>query len=186
MATGNFCKGNSENIYAVEIEHEFDYEDLIANLQSSFENAQQNGVFDTCKTIDSETEMDCNRSYYGAVICEVTSKTKHYERIGDYYISMRIIVRNGYYSGVNLDWECVIHTDYDNLEDFQDDIEISDWHFDLTEKGCELYEKFVNNWKDKEIEEMTNKVEKILKENSIELFVSARFSNGETIYQKVG
>ena len=182
MGTGNFASGNSDRLFAAEIEDEMDYEDLVCNLRSELKAAAERNTFDTYEKDDSE-EADSNRSYYGKVIAKITGKSKKYKRLGFFYLKFGIIVRSGYYSGVNLECEVVNDCTGECIR-HDEDIVLSDYYFDLTNKQLSMYNKFVNDWKEKEINLMVEQIDKILSENSTELNVVARFSNGEVMYEE--
>jgi len=88
MSTPNFYNKNASKIFAVELEEDFEYDDLIDNLRSAIKN---------CVPAD-RWEGDNNRSYEGKIFAEI-NKT-----IGKWGITINLIIRNAYYSGANLDW----------------------------------------------------------------------------------
>ena len=183
MGTSNFARGNSSRLFAVEIQEEWDYDDLKDNLKYAFKAAKEKGMFDTEYYSNAFNEKNNNRNFEGNVILMVTSKSKHYKTIGEFYIEVGIIIRNGYYSGVNLDWECEIVSDSERY-DHDEEIVIDDYNYDVSTKQAKQFSEYVNNWKEKEMTKIINDVEQILSEYSTELNVVATFSNGETIYEK--
>jgi len=180
MATGNFLNNNASLIYGVEIQEEWDYEDLKENLHYELEQmAKDSKNFQDNVDFTDEYEKDCNRNFPGKVITTLFGKEKYYSRF-DVTVNVRIeaIIRSGYYSGVNLDWNAIVECDGE-LYDMDDEVFLGD------EPIAEYTAKLINNWKVKEIAKLTAEIEKVFSQNSINLKVKARFSNGETIYEEV-
>jgi len=173
MATSNFYNKNANSIFAVEIEDEWDYDDIKSNLKSIFENSKYSFL------VLDESEKNYNRSYPGFAIGSLYT---HVEVHGiEATINIIPIIRSGYYSGINLDWELEIETDYDMLNSV-DDLTESMSIFNKSNK--KYFDLFVSKCKSTK-EEMIEYVEKIYSEYSIPLGVTAIFSNGETIYHKI-
>lgn len=118
-------------------------------------------------------------------------------------------LRGGYYYDANLDYDLEIHTNccpawasdtfrlsqYDNLSDFIDDV------LDALEEGIDLYGREIRwttgtfkiqrnhiaKWIEDTIENISDEIESVLSQVSDDtLQVAGRFSNGETVYSKVG
>jgi len=174
MATGNFYNRNANSIFAIEIENDWDYDDLKDNLKSIFKNNHLYSWFSK-----DDVEPNYNRSYPGTLLGTL------YEDVDvsglKANINVDIIIRSGYYSGVNLDWDLEIEVGYDTLQSV-DDITIDMICEDEFERQYfESFKKECENVKERMIEY----IEKVYSENSIALGVTARFSNGETIYHKL-
>ena len=155
MATSNFYNKNATKIYACGIEEDFKYQDLKENLNYILE---KNNYY-------LNESYDNNRNYGGLFVGEKTiffnNKNKEIQA------TIKPIIRSGYCDGVNLDYEFTISNQYgDELEDF--------------EKGAKTIFQKAKKALEKEIKSL----EKIFSEVSTPLDVIARFSNGETIYQK--
>ena len=182
MGTSNFARGNSSRLFAVEIQEEWDYEDLKENLNSEFKN---NKNFDTFNTlVGFVSEKNSNRNFEGNIILNITTKDKEYKLLGgNFYLKFGIIIRNGYYSGVNLDWQCDVITPIEEFE-HDEEIIIDGYSYDISDNQASIYNERLNNWKEKEINKYVEIIEQILSEHSTELNVVAQFSNGETIYEK--
>jgi hypothetical protein len=173
MATSNFHNVNASKIFAVEIEEEFDYDDLIENLTSEFsakESFRSGG--------SDEHEL---RSYPSKVLGSLFKSAN----FGDIEVCTQIslIVRSGYYSGVNLDWQ-LKHTvcgEEVSVGDFKD---VADYWSRLNKGLVTIQSKNAEKWAEKTAEELIAEVEKVYKDFSTPLDVVARFSNGETIYKK--
>jgi len=149
MSTPNFHNRKASRIFASECEHEFDYEDLILNVQSALPKA----------TPADRSEPDSLRSYEGQVFAEI-------ERIiGKWGITISLIVRGGYYGGLNLDWRVDITDQYegDNFE----------WGEDAISATADNY-----------IQKQIAKIEKIFAQFTTPLICVGIFSNGEAVYEK--
>ena len=153
MATSNFHNVNASRIFAVELENDFDYEDLVDNLESEFNI--HNDYSDYGKTDPNELRSYSSRSL-GSFSDSLT--------IGDDEVELYItpVIRSGYYEGVNLDWHIRLYVNGYEDDTYADDanvLRISNEYIDF--------------------------IETIYSQYSEPLGVTARFSNGETIYHKV-
>ena len=173
MATGNFLNINANQVFAVEIAEEWELEGLKLNIQSDLES-KKDVAFDTISFVDEWENL--NRSYCGKIIAKVTTKDKVYNDF-NCYLKFNVVIRNGYYSGVNIDWDAQVVVDEEDY-DFEDDIYLGD------SKKEQYYADLVQNWKEKEIEKAVANLEEVFKNNSMSLNVVGRFSNGEVIYEK--
>jgi hypothetical protein len=185
MGTSNFHNVNSGRIYSIELEEEFEYDDLVYNLIESFESLEDKGIYKNFGNEYSDpTEL---RSYSSNVLGQI-GKSKTF---GDTNVEVLIfpLIRSGYYSGVNLDWYYQINiegTSYTEeipeKEHLIDDLRhYSGWNDGMSK----IQSNNVLKWIETTKEELVNIVEKIYTENSEPLEVLCRFSNGETIYKKV-
>jgi hypothetical protein len=174
MGTSNFHNVNSGRIYSVEIEEEWDYDDLKENLIYELK--------------DSHTTKDPYelRSYSSSVV-GCLSKQKSFGEL-DIDLSIYCVIRSGYYEGANLDWFMKLDIGntsyYDEIPEncyIEEDLRyFNDWNVGFSV----IQSKNVLNWIKTTKEELVNRIEKIYEENSTPLEVVARFSNGETIYKK--
>ena len=98
MATSNFHNVNASHIFAVELQDEYDYQDLVDNLQSGL---KETGYFNLL------TKSDPNelRSFPSKSIGSLDNYVEDSEGNG-IYVQITAVVRSGYYDGVNLDWHC--------------------------------------------------------------------------------
>jgi hypothetical protein len=100
-------------------------------------------------------------------------------------VNINCVARHAYYEGASLDWyvTCTMENETELIDDM--DYEINEWmsymNAGLRTIQSRNAEKWVTSIKDSLIET----VEKIFTENSTPLVVTARFSNGETMYKKV-
>lgn len=153
MATSNFHNVNATHIFAVQLEDEWAYEDLVYNLESEFNI--HNDYSDYGKTDPDELRSFPSRSL-GSFSDSLT--------IGDDEVEIYItpVIRSGYYEGCNLDWHIRLYVngyEDDTYADNADVLRISNEYVDF--------------------------IETIYSQYSEPLGVTARFSNGETIYHKV-
>ena len=145
MSTPNYKNVNASKVFATELEDSTELDDLIKNIQNEIGEA-----------VDIN---DHDRSYPGNIISEIRKS------VGKWGIIFYIIIRSGYYSGVNLDWDCKV------LDD------IKDMDFDFNDKDLP---KTVQN----KIESLKVKAEKVFTKFTTPLIRVATFSNGEAVYRK--
>ena len=153
MATSNFHNVNATHIFAVQLEDEWAYEDLVYNLESEFNI--HNDYSDYGKTDPNELRSFPSRSL-GSFSDSLT--------IGDDEVEVFIIpvIRSGYYEGCNLDWHIRLYVNGYEDDTYADDANVL--------RISNEYVDFIEN---------------IYSQYSEPLGVTARFSNGETIYHKV-
>ena len=149
MATANFYYENI--LVSKDVEDDLDVEDAILSVQNGLEK-----MAGGCA--DDRWHADSPRSFGGRVIWE-GRLDKEYVDGSLIYAEVRVIVRSGYYEGINFDYEVDRDVEYE----------------DVTE--TKKMEAKLNT--------MIRRVEKVLKENGDELRRVATFSNGETIYEAV-
>ena len=153
MATSNFHNVNASHIFAVRLEDEWEYDDLVSNLESEFNNNLD--YSDYGKSDPNELRSFPSKSL---------GSFSNWLTIGDDEVEIYVtpVIRSGYYEGVNLDW----HVRY-----------------------------YVNGYEDNTYETHTrvqtlvgvyvNFIENVYEQYSQPLGVTARFSNGETIYHPI-
>jgi len=95
MATSNFHNVNASHIFACSLENEWDYEDLIGNVDSELGSIKGYSTY----TKSDPYEL---RSFPSRSISSI-------ERSFDYKdfsldVVVTAVVRSGYYEGCNLDW----------------------------------------------------------------------------------
>jgi hypothetical protein len=150
MSTSNFYKKNASKYFSINLKDEYDYDILKENLWVEFQDTADFWEKDFC------------RGYDGKVVAQIVKDFKKWE------ITFNIIIRNGYYNGVNLDWDCTIINNNNGDEYYFGD-------YDYKELP-----KYINDWVDKKIKS----IEKVFSRYSEPLICTARFSNGEAIYQR--
>jgi hypothetical protein len=96
MATSNFHNVNASHIFAVQLEDEYEYDDLIDNVKYAL---KETGEFNLL------TKSDPNelRSYPSTSIGSLDTYVEDADGNG-ICITITAVVRSGYYEGVNLDW----------------------------------------------------------------------------------
>lgn len=174
MATSNFHNVNSSKIFAVELEDDYDYEDLVRNLKSELTS---NPLYR-----DGGSDPDELRSFPSTVIGSLEERYDY----KDFSIGVRIssIIRSGYYSGCNLDWsiECTL----DGYEIEPDDVEDElSYQYDYSESLSKYYSELISRRFENMKDGLVEKLEKIYGDYSTKLGITARFSNGETIYHAI-
>ena len=177
MATSNFHNENASAIFAVQLEHEFDYDDLVDNLKSELSNNPD--YVDYGKTDKHEL-----RSFPSRTLGSI----RKYAQYKDFYVEVCVtpVIRSGYYDGVNLDWnvDYLINGDaqYDNTDFYIDDIA----HYgSMSKSKATKYAKLAEKKAEKIKNQIVEKVESIFSDYSEKYGVTAVFSNGETIYHKL-
>lgn len=166
MGTGNFYNKNASKIFAVDIQEDFDYQDLTENLQFDLEKLGFNAI----------DESDNERNFAGKYIAEKVFDFENKQQ--SVRLVIQAIVRSGYYSGVNLDYDFKIVGDC--VGNYHTDFEI-DEKSDLNYQVARGFKTLFKQAK-KTLEKEVKVLEKVFAENSDALRVGARFSNGETIY----
>lgn len=212
MGTCNFYAENALGIYSISdtyedidengnvverYKDELDWEDTYAIIRYKGETENTfpiavSGYDNNLKAMKMcETETNWGTFGNGNAWCTETN------------VESRIVLRCGYYSGANFDYNILVETcqgdklylsDYDNVADLVEDYmniiyDINEWdghkyHWNVG--TFKMQAKNIERWITKRIDSEIEKCEKFCKENADdELAVYARFSNGETIYVKV-
>lgn len=153
MATSNFHNVNATNIFAVQLEDEFDYEFLVENLESELNNHSDYSDY-------GKSDPDELRSFPSKSLGSFSNSTIIDDDEVEVYVTP--VIRSGYYEGCNLDW----HVRY-YVNGYEDDTYESHTHIQT------LVGVYVDY------------IEKIFNQYSQPLGVTARFSNGETIYHSI-
>jgi hypothetical protein len=214
MATCNFWLKNAQSYYAfnntyntindegeeVEVARdEWDWDDLLDNIRYSGEESK---IFDCPSSEKYNRRMDARN------ICETNTDWGVFGNgnawTTETNVESVIVIRSGYYAGAVLDYDVKVETsqgdifrlsEYNNVEnminDYLDTLEdIVVWKGEEHKWNVgtfKLQKKNIRKWIEKRINTHIENCEKFCKENcEMELCVSARFSNGETWYSKVG
>ena len=177
MATSNFHNVNASAIFAVQLEDEWAYDDLVDNLKSELNN-------DTDYVDYGKTDPHELRSFPSRTLGSI----RKYVQYKDFYVEVCVtpVIRSGYYDGVNLDWNAdyLINGDasYDSPEFYIDDIA----HYgSMSKSKATKYAKLAEKKAEKVKNQIVEKVESIFSDYSEKYGVTAVFSNGETIYHKL-
>ncbi len=157
MSTSNFHSVNASKIFACVLDADFNYQDLMMNLEAAFTNFE-------CDYFPAGSDPHELRSYPSRVITGLGME-KQYSGF-NINIEISIIIRSGYFCGCNLDWNCVYLVDGAEVNKV-DYAELIKYDIDCSAQ-------------------MIRRVEAIFNQYSTPLQVAARFSNGETIYERAG
>ncbi len=153
MATSNFHNVNATHIFAVQLEDEWAYDDLVGNLESEFNTHNDYSDY-------GKTDPDELRSYPSRSLGSFSDSILIGEDEVEVYITP--VIRSGYYEGCNLDWHIRLYVNGYEDDTYADDANVL--------RISNEYIEFIEN---------------IYSQYSEPLGVTARFSNGETIYHKV-
>ena len=212
MATCNFNVKNAKSYYAFAdsyemetedgetyevVRDEYDWEDLMDCIRARGEENKKfdcpNGGWNKRMEARNICETDANFDTFGNGNAWVTETN----------VEGSIVIRSGYYGGAVLDYDIKVSTnddvfylsEYDSVDDLVEDYlvcmedvfnirgSVHKWNVGT----FKMQKKNIRKWIEKRIDEMVERCEKFCKENcETELCVIAIFSNGETIYAKVG
>ena len=201
MGTSNFHNVNAHNVYAVLMNYEQEILDDDGNETDDTETIAPDswecdeffkmlkedanelaptkgfGYHHTCDTDPHEL-----RSYASIPLFQFYKNKK----FGDAEVSVNIncVVRGAYYEGASLDWYITYDVCGINMDeiDFLDDMK---WQSEMQAGMIKIQCKHAENFASNTADEMIEVVEEFYKKNSMPLGVTARFSNGETIYSKI-
>ena len=175
MATSNFHNVNASAIFAVPLEHEFDYEDLVCNLESELSNNPD--YVDYGKTDKNEL-----RSFPSRTLGSI----RKYHQYKDFYVEVCVtpVIRSGYYSGVNLDWnvDYTINGDIYDIDELENGI---GYNTALPISKIKVYSSLAEKKAEKIKNHIVEELEALYNNYSDRYGVTAVFSNGETIYHKL-
>lgn len=170
--TGNFYNKNATHIFAFGMDtedngddgeynsdqHQIDYEDQISYI---IEELSKIPGFS-----EGEYDFDDNRNFSGRSLGAISVNISNKNDTG---VQIICVARSGYYEGANLDWELKF-TGPDGYDiDSPDDISQRSYATKLQRAADALVKK----------------VEKVYARCTTPYGVSARFSNGETMYHKI-
>ena len=153
MATSNFHNVNATNIFAVQLEDEWEYQDLVSNLESEFNTNLDYSDY-------SKSDPNELRSFPSKSVGSFSNSIEIGEDEVEVYVTP--VIRSGYYEGVNLDWHVRYYVNGSEDETYESHPNIQ------TLVG--VYVNFIEN---------------VYEQYSQPLGVTARFSNGETIYHPI-
>ena len=153
MATSNFHNVNATNIFAVQLEDEWEYQDLVSNLESEFNTNLDYSDY-------SKSDPNELRSFPSKSVGSFSNSIEIGEDEVEVYVTP--VIRSGYYEGVNLDWHVRYYVNGSEDETYESHPNVQ------TLVG--VYVNFIEN---------------VYEQYSQPLGVTARFSNGETIYHQI-
>ena len=175
MATSNFHNVNASHIYACSLENEWDYSDLNDNLLYEFKKVDGFSTY----TKSDPHEL---RSYPSQSICSVERSFNFKDFSLDVVVTP--VIRSAYYDGCNLDWHVWygINGDECEIDEFENGI---GYNTSLPDNEIKAYALLAERKAETLLNEIVCDVEKVFEMYSDKLGVTARFSNGETMYHKV-
>jgi hypothetical protein len=133
MATSNFHNVNASHIFACSLENEWDYEDLVCNLESELNNHKD--YSDYGKTDPYELRSFPSKSL-GSFSNSVTIEDDEVE------VYVTPVIRSGYYAGCNLDWHVRLYVNGYEDDTYADDARvgtIADEYIEFIENIFEQY-----------------------------------------------
>jgi hypothetical protein len=153
MATSNFHNVNASHIFAVELQDEWEYQDLISNLESEFNTNLDYSDY-------SKSDPNELRSFPSKSVGSFSNSIEIGEDEVEVYVTP--VIRSGYYEGCNLDWHVRYYVNGSEDETYESHPNI--------QTLVSVYVNFIEN---------------VYEQYSQPLGVTARFSNGETIYHPI-
>ena len=182
MGTSNFSSSTNV-IHAVDCDNELTYSDTRHNLQSEFNaiDKDKSNVFEFV----NKNEWDGDRNFSGKIIGQLYTTLDY---LGyDFSLDLNIIMRSGYYSGFNMDYEFSCGYDGDSWDDIESMVnDLEEYGLDSTMKGLyAIHGAKLRTKLDTLHDELKLKAIEVFKQYSDQLVVTAQFSNGETFYEKV-
>lgn len=192
MGTSNFAY--KDTLYAVIIEDEYDSENLDENMNSLLSELETTAkaknknieldIYPLDKPVWSKSTSRIERNFSSKIHGEVRVKSTF---MGfDLDLTLNVLVRNGYYEHLNIDYDMSLHID--GCEGFEDDNAegIFGW-LDVDHLPAGLIVMNTKNL-DKRLDAMKalalESYHHIGKHLGTEYDMTARFSNGETIFDK--
>lgn len=191
MSTANFHVKNAGLTYAREFgadEDGFEYGDFLEELREAFRTAAEDpgcGAIADFEDVRNTWETDGLRSYPGRIVARLESRRNVYREF-DAFLSADIIVRSGYYAGVNLDYDLLFSLDGDDgCETFREDgIDDICLHSEPPGTRRAYLLGLARKWFDRAALEFTEAIEAVFREHSTPLRLVARASNGEAFYEQ--
>jgi hypothetical protein len=153
MATSNFHNVNASHIFAVELQDEWEYQDLISNLESEFNTNLDYSDY-------SKSDPNELRSFPSKSVGSFSNSIEIGEDEVEVYVTP--VIRSGYYEGCNLDWHVRYYVNGSEDETYESHPNV--------QTLVSVYVNFIEN---------------VYEQYSQPLGVTARFSNGETIYHPI-
>ncbi|MEY2869829.1 MAG: hypothetical protein RIR01_2331 [Bacteroidota bacterium] len=204
MGTSNFHSVNAHNTYAIFMSYEqpklddegkeivgetetvspesWECDDFIAELKISAEKLAIENNVKYYKSVEKSDPHELHSFPSTELFQLYTQKT-----FGDIEVQVNIncVIRSGYYEGACLDW--YITASYANEVYYIKDIDytIDEYMSNMNAGLRTIIARKAQAWVEKSKDMLVNIIEEFYKINSTPLMVTARFSNGETVYQKI-
>jgi len=191
MGTSNFYNKNANRVYACLMAEQDEESGGIIYPEiweiDEFKENLRDTIAERCKgnfNYEYEYGDDGERNFYGQFIMTISKMIKFH----DWYIHPKvlIILRAGYYSGANLDYEVTFENDWNSdYEDIKSCIKDAFWNSELNEGLRAIHSAKLERKIESVLDELIEFVEKIFEDFTTPLRVVARSSNGATIYEEV-
>jgi len=157
MGTCNFYAKNTNGIYSLELNDEWEYEDTIDNVRCDLKKLGY----------DEHEGWTNDRNFAGRYMAHKTERidlpiyfNNGWEGMASFYLEIMPMIRSGYYHGGNFDFDISIHGEYQNyyINDLDDDLKdlafseleeiiYSDrWHFFHDEELEEMAQNWENTY----------------------------------------
>ena len=133
MATSNFHNVNASHIFACSLENEWDYEDLVGNLESELNNHKDYSDY-------GKSDPNELRSFPSKSLGSLSNSVIIEDDEVEVYITP--VIRSGYYSGCNLDWHIRLYVNGSEDDTYADDARVSviaDEYIEFIENIFEQY-----------------------------------------------
>lgn len=180
MSAPNFYS-EAGTVFAIETndndDDDFIVNDVKENVFSTLEANQKISVQDADR-------YDSDRNYGGHIFADVELCKTHNPRI---YPQLEVIMRSGYYSGVNLDYSIKIYSESGEsfeVEDIDNDTIMGELVYLNDRRPSDLQVHATLRELNNEVEKLKQYVEAVYTDLTTPLIRVATFSNGEAVYEK--
>lgn len=170
--TGNFYNKNASHIFALSSGNEGNDDDFDPDDWESYVQDVISNICDMLEKVGGfrkmdEWEDDAPRSFQGRKFAAI-KKYKTFPKDDEIEVCIECIVRSGYYDGCNFDW-------------------VVKYNNDPVDEGESGYfnSASANKWAVGVVDKLVKLVEAAYKQYTERYTVAGRFSNGETIYNRV-
>lgn len=204
MGTSNFHNVNAYNIYAVLMNYEQPMYTDTGEETEETETVAADEWDVNCFIEDIRLQAEAlavrsNIKYYKELEMKDPHSLRSYgstalfqlyqsKDFGDVNVQVNIncVARHAYYEGASLDWyvTCTMSNETELIEDM--DYEINEYMSDMNAGLRKIQARNAEAWATTIKDFLIEAVEKMFTEHSMPLVVTAKFSNGETHYAKVG
>lgn len=179
MATSNFYNKNATKIFASEIEDDFDYECLVDNIITNLKEKTDKNP--NISMLRHTGKFHDEAHVLGSIAISKNYNLPNYGEI-EVNVNIDMLLRHGYYAGINLDWDYQFEIEGDEVSEWEDIISTLEY---LCDKRLVNKTNFIDAWFSKTKDQLSTIVEDVYECYTDSYVVSARFSNGETWYEKV-
>lgn len=178
MGTNNFHNKNASKVFSImDIEDWFEMDMIKEDFKHQLEHLGYDYLDDP--------NYDGLRSF-PATTLGIKSDGKMYGD-AEVFITIKSIMRSGYYQGVNLDWELEVNiVNYELDNNFEwNGYNVESLLQDFMNNGmAKIHAPYVELFIQNTIEDMVGELEKLYKEMTQPLNKVGQFSNGNAVYEK--